>query len=171
MKALASAVAVLVLLLAAGCGSAPLTSSRPANAAGAARTEGHSGETARLADPPADHPIFAARATNSLSVDPDFPKFREYLEELIRSVDEEWNRILATSAVYPRPGSEVSVRFTLNSDGIVTQIVEIEATAGKQAEYACLRAIQNPQPYRPWTQEMIDALGSEETLTFRFFYK
>jgi hypothetical protein len=110
------------------------------------------------------------RHSSPLSTEPDFQRFSEYLEEVVRSVDTTWNKILAAFSVSPRTGSKVSIRFILNSDGIVTRIVEVEETAGKQGTYACLSAIQDPQPYRPWSQEMIDALGNEQTLTFHFYY-
>ena len=117
----------------------------------------------------ANQPHGVSRA-GQIGVDAKFSEFGDYLQELIEIVQAQWNAVLARTATYPVTGSKVVIRFTLSSDGVVTRIEEVEETAGKQGTYACLSAIQDRQPYRPWTKEMIAILGNEQTITFAFFY-
>lgn len=105
-----------------------------------------------------------------IGVDAKFSEFGDYLQELVEIVQAQWNRVLAQTATYPVTGSKVVVRFTLNSQGVISRIEEVEETAGKQGTYACLSAIQDPQPYRPWTKEMVAILGEDEEITFYFYY-
>ena len=62
------------------------------------------------------------------------------------------------------------VTFKLNSKGEIT-IGTVEETAGKYGTQACLSAIQDRQPYRKWTDQMITLLGEEQTLGFDFYYR
>jgi hypothetical protein len=105
-----------------------------------------------------------------IGVNAEFSEFGDYLQELIEIVEAQWNLVLSKTPSRPVTGSKVSIRFTLNSEGIVSRIEEVEETAGKQGTYACLSAIQDRQPYRPWTKEMVAILGTEQVLTFNFYY-
>lgn len=82
-----------------------------------------------------------------------------------------WLRNLKQLGVQPPHDSTVTISFTLDSGGLVRRIDEVEENAGKQATYACLGAIEGSQPYKPWSEEMIGALGEEQTLTFTFQYR
>lgn len=105
-----------------------------------------------------------------IGVSANFSEFGDYLQELIEIVQAQWNLVLSKTATYPPAGSHVVIRFTLNSQGQVSRIEEVEETAGKQGTYACLSAIQDRQPYRPWTKEMVAILGDEQVITFGFYY-
>jgi hypothetical protein len=117
----------------------------------------------------ANQPHGVSRA-GQIGVDAKFSEFGDYLQELIEIVQSQWNRVLTQTATYPVTGSKVIIRFTLNSNGEVSRIEEVEETAGKQGTYACLSAIQDRQPYRPWTKEMVAILGNEQQITFQFYY-
>jgi len=119
--------------------------------------------------PLAAQPYGVSRA-GQIGVDAKFSEFGDYLQELIEIVQSQWNLVLTQTATYPVTGSKVIIRFTLNSDGVVSRIEEVEETAGKQGTYACLSAIQDRQPYRPWTKEMVAILGNEQEITFHFYY-
>ncbi|HUG10672.1 MAG TPA: hypothetical protein VMM36_06645, partial [Opitutaceae bacterium] len=120
--------------------------------------------------PLANRPMGVSNA-GVIGVDSQFSEFGDYLQELIEIVDAQWDRVLSMTPTRPVSGSKVIIRFTLNSEGIVTRIEEVEETAGKQGTYACLSAIQARQHYRPWTKEMVAILGNEQVLTFKFHYR
>lgn len=120
--------------------------------------------------PLANQPLGVSQA-GRIGVDARFSEFGDYLQELIEIVQAQWNQVLSQTATYPPSGSRVVVRFTLNSEGVIARIDEVdEGDAGKQGVYACLNAIQARQPYRPWTKEMVAILGNEQTISFAFYY-
>ena len=96
--------------------------------------------------------------------------FQPYLRRLIRRVDIEWNREIAGLEKYPPPGSRVSIRFHINSAGLITRIDNVDENAGKAATYACLNAVTTSQPYPRWKKEMIAAIGSEQEITLSFYF-
>jgi len=49
--------------------------------------------------------------------------------------------------------------------------VNVEGTAGNQAEKACTSAITSRAPYGPWTEDMISVLGESQEMTFMFYYQ
>jgi hypothetical protein len=66
-------------------------------------------------------------------------------------------------------GTHVIVTFRLSSEGIPS-IQRVEETAGKVAVGQCETAITSRQPYRKWTPQMVSVLGTEQTITFGFYY-
>jgi hypothetical protein len=110
--------------------------------------------------------------TNNIGVlgqDARWSEFGDYLQEVIEIVQAQWYTILEGSTVSPK-GSHVFVTFKINADGEV-KVLNFEETAGKHGLYACLNAIQDRQPYRKWTEPMIKLMGTEQTLTFSFYYQ
>ncbi len=98
-------------------------------------------------------------------------EYGEYLNELIEIVQTQWYGILEQSSVAPPRGSHVVITFKLNSKG-ETEIVKVEdSDSGKQGVWYCQSAIQDRQPYRKWTDQMIALLGDEQTITFAFYYQ
>ena len=93
-------------------------------------------------------------------------------DEFIETVDAQWQRIV-DSMTAPPSNTRVLVRFMVNAKGEIARIVEVqgEETTGKIGTLACLDAIQNPAPYKPWTPEMVAMFGSEEEVTFIFYYR
>ena len=102
-------------------------------------------------------------------IDARWSNYGEYMQELIDRVQARWYSILEDSKFVPTNGSHVSVTFKLNDLGEVS-ILRVEETAGKAGAYACLNAIQEGQPYRKWTEQMVSDLGKEQTMTFAFYY-
>ncbi len=103
--------------------------------------------------------------------DAKWSNYGQYLQKLIESVQIQWERILTESQVYPTSGTMVTVKFQLNKEGEISQILSVEGTAGNQAEKACTSAITSRAPYGPWTDDMIAVLGESQELTFTFFYQ
>mgnify|MGYP001309537599 FL=1 len=103
--------------------------------------------------------------------DAKWSNYGQYLQKLIDTVQIQWERILHESRLYPVNGTSVKVVFVLNSKGEIARIVNVEGTAGQQAEKACASAITSRAPYGPWTDDMLAVLGEEQELTFNFFYQ
>lgn len=104
-----------------------------------------------------------------LGIDARWSEYGEYMQEFVEIVQAAWYSILDESRIAPKSGTHVFVTFTLNSDGDVS-IVTTEETAGKQGVYACTSALTLRQPYRKWTEQMINVLGKQQTMTFSFYY-
>ena len=104
-----------------------------------------------------------------IGIDARWSEYGEYMQELIEIIQAQWYSILEESKMRA-PGTHVDVTFKLNSNGEVS-VIKVEETAGKPGTYACLNAIQERQPYRKWTAQMIAVLGPEQTMTFRFYYQ
>ncbi len=106
-----------------------------------------------------------------LGMDARWSEYGEYMQELIEIVQTQWYRILEESRVSPPRGSHVVITFKINSKG-ETEIVKVEdVDSGKQGVWYCQSAIQDRQPYRKWTEQMISVLGDEQTITFGFYYQ
>ena len=94
-----------------------------------------------------------------------------YLKRLIESVQTEWDRILIASQTYPQSGTQVTVRFKIDSKGKIVEILEQQSSSSEQGTRACVSAITNPSPYGEWTPDMVAMLGESQELTFTFFYQ
>lgn len=106
-----------------------------------------------------------------IGLDARWSEYGEYMNELIEIIQIQWYRILDESRVSPPRGSHVIITFMLNSLG-ETDIVKVEdADSGKQGVFSCQNAIQARQPYRKWTAQMISVLGTEQQITFAFYYR
>jgi hypothetical protein len=109
--------------------------------------------------------------TGLVAYDAKWNSYSEYLQRLIECVQEQWDKILEPSSLYPERGSRVQVKFRLNSEGKIAEIVSVTGTGNRDAESACVSAIVEPAPYGPWSADMITTLGKEQELTFVFYYE
>jgi len=103
--------------------------------------------------------------------DARWSEYGEYLQRLVESVQIQWERILTQSKVYPTSGTRVVVKFELNSKGQVSRILGVEGTAGELSQSSCVSAITERAPYGDWSEDMMRVLGSEQELTFTFYYQ
>lgn len=119
----------------------------------------------------ANQPLSASNA-GVIGVDAKFSEFGDYLQEFIDTVDAQWQKIVGDMTTYPPSHSRVTVRFKLNSQGEIAEILDVSGgdTTGRAGTYACLDAIRERAPYRPWTREMVAVLGNEQVITFTFHY-
>ncbi len=116
-----------------------------------------------------DRPVGVSNAGH-IAVDAHFSQFGDYLQELIDIVQIQWERIIQSSAVYPRSGSHVTITFKITSQGQIAEILKVDGDAEEFGTGAALSAIRDPAPYRPWTKEMVAVLGDDQTITFGFYY-
>jgi hypothetical protein len=105
-----------------------------------------------------------------IALDARWSEFGQYMNEFVAIVREQWYSILDKSRVSPPTHSFCIIRFKLNSDGETTIQQVPEETCGKQGVWAAQGAIQDRQPYRKWSSDMIAVLGNEQEITFRFYY-
>lgn len=106
-----------------------------------------------------------------IGIDAKWSNYGQYLRKMIDTVQIQWENILIESKVYPRSGTQVTVKFRLDKEGKIPEIISVEGTAGNQAEKACTSAITLRAPYGPWTDDMIALLGESQEMTFAFYYQ
>jgi hypothetical protein len=94
-----------------------------------------------------------------------------YLHKMMEAIQIQWERILIDSRTEPPSGSYVTVKFTLDSKGKITEILDVESTSSEQGKASCVSAITNTAPYGDWSDDMIAVLGNSQELTFRFYYE
>jgi hypothetical protein len=106
------------------------------------------------------------------AVNAKWSNYGVYLQRMIETVQRKWDAIIAEAKDSPPSGSTVTVKFLINSDGAISKIVHVESgTAGAKAEGYCTAAITKPSPYGKWTDDMVANLGTEQEMTFVFYYK
>ena len=105
-----------------------------------------------------------------IGVDAHFSQFGDYLQELVDIVQIQWERILTSSSVSPKPTTHVMISFLINSNGEISEILKVDGDAGDYGANAALSAIRERAPYRPWTKEMVAVLGDDQVINFNFYY-
>jgi hypothetical protein len=112
---------------------------------------------------------FGTDNIGAVAFDTRWSQYGQYLQQLIETVQVQWERILRDSRAYPPSGSQVEVKFLLAKDGSVSQIVSVSGTGGTQYERTCISGITTRAPYGKWTDDMIAVLGESQELTFTFY--
>ncbi len=107
----------------------------------------------------------------AIGVDAKWSAYGQYLQKMIESVQIQWERLIIESKIYPGGGKMVTVRFRMDKEGQISQIISVDGTAGNQAEGTCTTAITSRAPYGPWTDDMIAVLGESQVMTFTFYYQ
>lgn len=115
--------------------------------------------------------LIGTKNIGAVAYDAKWSNYGQYLQKMIETVQIQWERILTQSQVYPTSGTSVKVVFRMDTEGKISQIVDVDGTAGNQAQKACTSAITSRAPYGPWTEDMIAVLGQSQELTFTFFYQ
>ena len=105
------------------------------------------------------------------AIDAKFSQYGAYLQRMIDSVQIQWERIILQMIAMPAGGSTVSVKFIMNDEGKITSIKTVESNASETASRACVSAITDRSPYGPWTDDMKAVLGTQQEMTFTFFYQ
>lgn len=105
------------------------------------------------------------------AVDARWSNYGAYLQRMIEAVQIQWERLLSESKVYPTSGSTVTVKFIMDSKGLIAKVVNVESTASDAASRACMSAITDRAPYGDWTDDMKAVLGEQQEMTFTFYYQ
>jgi hypothetical protein len=98
-------------------------------------------------------------------------KYGEYLHKMMEAIQIQWDRILIDSRTEPPSGTYVTIKFTMDLHGKITEIMDVESTSSEQGKQSCLTAITMTAPYGDWSDDMIAVLGNSQELTFRFYYE
>lgn len=107
-----------------------------------------------------------------VAFDAKWSNYGQYLQQLIETVQIQWDRILIQSRVYPASGTIVVVKFRLDKQGNVAEIIEVgPSSVADQASRSCVSAITARSPYGEWTEDMVQVLGESQELTFSFYYQ
>lgn len=105
------------------------------------------------------------------AIDARWSNYGAYLQRMIDTVQIQWERILLEQRTSSSSGSTVTVKFIMNDEGRIATIVNVESTANDPASRACVSAITDRAPYGPWTDDMKAVLGSQQEMTFTFYYQ
>lgn len=107
-----------------------------------------------------------------VAFDAKWSNYGQYLQQLIETVQIQWDRILIQSRVYPASGTIVVVKFRLDKKGNVAEIIDVGPNnVADQASRSCVSAITARSPYGEWTDDMVQVLGESQELTFSFYYQ
>ena len=104
-------------------------------------------------------------------IDARWSNYGAYLQRMIDTVQIQWERLIIQMSAMPAGGSTVSVKFVMNDEGQIAQIVNVDSTASETGSRACVSAITDRAPYGPWTDDMKAVLGSQQEMTFTFYYQ
>ena len=63
------------------------------------------------------------------------------------------------------------MKFIMDSEGKIAQVVSVDNKATEPAARACVNAITERSPYGPWTDDMKAVLGERQEMTFSFYYQ
>ena len=101
---------------------------------------------------------------------PRWNGFDGNVQNMMSAVQGRWNRILVESRTSAPSGTIVAVKFTMDSRGRMTNIVDVGSTSGEPGEQSCVTALTTSAPFGEWTGAMIEALGTSQELTVKFYY-
>jgi len=113
-----------------------------------------------------------AAALGNLSVDARFTEFGDYLNRMFNAIGYQFILLAEyMEAAMAEISSRVIVEFKITSGGEVKDVMVVFTTAHSPATLICEDAIQSPSPYGPWTQDMVETLGEEQTVRITFLYR
>jgi hypothetical protein len=114
---------------------------------------------------------FGTNNIGPIAYNAKWSSYGAYLHKMMEAIQIQWERILIESRTEPPSGSFVTVKFTLDKNGKITEILDVESTSSEQGKASCVSAITNTAPYGDWPDDMIAVLGDSQELTFRFYYE
>lgn len=98
-----------------------------------------------------------------------FANYGAYLQRMMETIQEERDRLFASSRPTPPAGTYVLVRFMLNPAGRVGR-VRSENYSNEAGANLALAAVTSAAPFGQWTDDMTRVLGPEEELILTFYY-
>lgn len=103
------------------------------------------------------------------AVNAKFGPFGEYIERMQEAIQQRWDALGRQRSI-SESQTRVVLEFTLTSDGLIRNLETIETTSQALGILLCRTAIEQGQSYGVWSEEMVDLLGEDETITFSFYY-
>ena len=113
---------------------------------------------------------YAARM-GEIAVDAKFNQFGYYLQRMFETIQLQWYSLLndVTIGQEHRPAYAV-IEYDLNTEGKVVATRVLDSNAGDLATLLCKDAIESRAPFGPWTRQMVDQLGEQQTIRVKFIY-
>jgi hypothetical protein len=105
-----------------------------------------------------------------IDVSPKWDSYGAYLHKMMSGILGQWGRVLLDSKTTPPSGTFVAVKFTMDSKGRITRIIDVGSTSSAPGEQCCITAFTTSAPFGGWTDGMIATLGNSQELTVRFYY-
>ena len=105
-----------------------------------------------------------------IDVSPKWNNYGPYLRRMLSAIQSQWDRILIDSKSTPPSGTFVAVKFTLDSKGHISRILDVGNTSSEPGEKCCITAVTMTAPFGDWTDDMIVTLGSSQEMSVRFYY-
>ena len=97
--------------------------------------------------------------------------FGQYDSEFVDAVTYRWYSLLDSQQFALDRTGKVTVQFHLNYDGTITDMTVLQNTVGDVLGYVCQNAINDPAPFKPWSEEMRRLVGGNyREITFTFYY-
>ena len=123
-----------------------------------------------LPGPLLESQMYAARM-GPVAFDAKFSQFGYYLQRMFETIQLQWYSLLndVTIGQEHRPAYAL-IEYDLDADGKVVDTRVISSNAGELATILCRDAIESRAPFGPWTQQMIDQLGDQQTIQLKFIY-
>jgi hypothetical protein len=107
----------------------------------------------------------------SASFDAKVTPFGQYDSDFVNAVTYRWYALLDSQKFALDRTGKVMLRFHLNYDGTVTEMTVLQNTVGDLLGYVCQEAINDPAPFKPWTEDMRRLVGANyREITFTFYY-
>lgn len=136
-------------------------------------------QEARLAPPPSERIIPEAESKTRTSAsregikafDVTGTKFGEYDRRLIAAVKSRWLALIEQYTIPGERSGQVQLRFHLNQDGSVTELIVADNTAGDILALYCQKAVTDSAPFGPWPEELKALVKRNyRELNFVFYY-
>jgi hypothetical protein len=102
---------------------------------------------------------------------PKWDPFAAYIHKMMDLVQAQWARILVDSRTRLPSGTYVTVKFTMDLHGRVTEITDVANNSSDPGTRSCLTAVSATAPYGEWTNDMVASLGKSQEILFKFHYK
>ena len=105
------------------------------------------------------------------SLDVKATPFGTYDAAFIQAVTQRWYDLLDSRQFARDRSGKVVLRFHLNYDGRISDMVVMQNTVGDLLGYVCQKAVMDPAPYAPWPSDMRAMVGLDyREITFTFYY-
>jgi hypothetical protein len=117
----------------------------------------------------AENPV-GSRNIGPAGIDARWSNYGAYMQKMVDAVQMQFDRLNDESRVYPPTGTIVTVKFRMDKEGKIAEILESESTGGKQAESLCQTALTSRAPYGVWTDDMVAMLGESQEMVWKFYY-
>ena len=104
-------------------------------------------------------------------IDARWGNYGQYLQKIIDGIQGQFENL---DFYYPKKrsrlpvGSKTSIKFRIDSEGRIPEIIGTGGNAGDEARKICIFAITGRAPHGKWTDDMIASLGKSQEMTFTF---